>query len=333
MINNMKHELTNRPRTLRTSPALRSMVRETRISTDTLVYPFFVVEGENIKEEIKTMPGQYRWSIDRLPELFDDLKSSGVSSVLIFGIPDHKDEIGSSAWDENGIVQKALRYIKKEYPDMYCITDVCMCEYTSHGHCGILCGEYVDNDKTLEVLAKTALSHVKAGADMVAPSDMMDGRIAAIRQVLDENGYVNTPIMSYSVKYASAFYGPFRDAAGSAPSFGDRKSYQMDFHNSREAMIEAELDVMEGADILMVKPGMAYLDVLVKLKERFDKPVALYSVSGEYSMIKAAAQAGYIDEMKVVGESAICMFRAGTDILITYYAMEIAELITEGRIG
>ena len=325
--------MTDRPRRLRTSEAVRGMVRETRVSKDSLVYPFFVVEGNGIKEEIETMPGQYRYSIDRLPDLFDKLKESGVFKVLIFGVPDHKDEIGSSAWDEEGIVQRAVRYLKKEYPEFYIITDVCMCEYTSHGHCGILCGEYVDNDKTLEVLAKTALSHVKAGADMVAPSDMMDGRIAAIRQVLDENGYVNTPIMSYSVKYASAFYGPFRDAAGSAPSFGDRKSYQMDFHNSREAMLEAELDVMEGADILMVKPGMAYLDVLVKLKERFDKPVALYSVSGEYSMIKAAAQAGYIDEMKVVGESAICMFRAGTDILITYYAMEIAELITEGRIG
>ena len=325
--------MTDRPRRLRTSEAVRGMVRETRVSKDSLVYPFFVVEGNGIKEEIETMPGQYRYSIDRLPDLFDKLKESGVFKVLIFGVPDHKDEIGSSAWDEEGIVQRAVRYLKKEYPEFYIITDVCMCEYTSHGHCGILCGEYVDNDKTLEVLAKTALSHVKAGADMVAPSDMMDGRIASIRQILDENGYVNTPIMSYSVKYASAFYGPFRDAAGSAPSFGDRKSYQMDFHNSREAMIEAELDVMEGADILMVKPGMAYLDVLVKLKERFDKPVALYSVSGEYSMIKAAAQAGYIDEMKVVGESAICMFRAGTDILITYYAMEIAELITEGRIG
>ena len=325
--------MTDRPRRLRTSEALRGMVRETRVSKDSLVYPFFVVEGSGIKEEIETMPGQYRYSIDKLSELFDSLKESGVFKVLIFGVPDHKDEIGSSAWDEDGIVQRAVRYLKKDYPEFYIITDVCMCEYTSHGHCGILCGEYVDNDKTLEVLAKTALSHVKAGADMVAPSDMMDGRIAAIRQVLDENGYVNTPIMSYSVKYASAFYGPFRDAAGSAPSFGDRKSYQMDFHNSREAMIEAELDVMEGADILMVKPGMAYLDILVKLKERFDKPVALYSVSGEYSMIKAAAQAGYIDEMKVVGESAVCMFRAGADILITYYAMEIAELITEGRIG
>lgn len=325
--------LVKRPRRLRTTNTLRSMVRETRISADCLVYPFFVTEGENIKEEIPTMPGQYRWSIDRLKELFDYITKSGVKSVLIFGIPDKKDEIGSSAWDENGIVQKALRYIKENYPDIYCITDVCMCEYTSHGHCGILCGDYVDNDKTLEVLAKTALSHVKAGADMVAPSDMMDGRIKAIRNILDENGYVNTPIMAYSVKYSSAFYGPFRDAADSAPSFGDRKSYQMDFHNIREAIEEAELDVEEGADILMVKPGMAYLDVLKSVKDSFNKTVALYSVSGEYSMIKAGASLGYIDEMAIVGESAVCMFRAGADILITYYAMEIAKLIKEGRIG
>lgn len=329
----MKHELVNRPRRLRNGSAVRSMVRETRVSKDSLVYPFFVMEGENIKEEIDTMPGQFRYSIDMLPELFEKLKKSGVLKVLVFGIPGYKDEIGSSAWAEDGIVQRAIKFIKANYPEFYIITDVCMCEYTSHGHCGILCDHDVDNDKTLEVLAKTALSHVVAGADMVAPSDMMDGRIAAIRELLDEKGYTNTPIMSYSVKYASAFYGPFRDAAGSAPSFGDRKSYQMDFHNSREAITEAELDVEEGADILMVKPGMAYLDVLVKLRERFDKPIALYSVSGEYSMIKAAAAAGYIDEMRIVGESAICMFRAGADILITYYAMEIADLITEGRIG
>ncbi len=325
--------MTERPRRLRKNENLRSMVRETRVSADSLVYPFFVMEGENIKEEIPTMPGQFRYSIDRLPELFDALKASGVFRVLIFGIPGYKDEEGSSAWAEDGIVQRALKFLKEKYPEFYLITDVCMCEYTSHGHCGILCEHDVDNDKTLKVLARTALSHVKAGADMVAPSDMMDGRIAAIREILDENGYVNTPIMSYSVKYASSFYGPFRDAAGSAPSFGDRKSYQMDFHNVREALKEAALDEMEGADILMVKPGMAYLDILVKVKEMTDKPVALYSVSGEYSMIKAAAMAGYIDEMKVVGESAVCMFRAGADIIITYYAMEIADLIKQGRIG
>ena len=329
----MNYKLISRPRRLRTTPTLRAMVRETRISVDTLVYPFFVTEGKNIKEEIPTMPRQYRWSIDRLSELLTELIESSIKSVLIFGIPNKKDDIGSSAWDESGIVQKALRYIKEEFPDIYCITDVCMCEYTSHGHCGILCGDYVDNDKTLEVLAKTALSHVKAGADMVAPSDMMDGRIAAIRETLDNNGFVNTPIMSYSVKYSSAFYGPFRDAADSAPAFGDRKSYQMDFHNGREAVEEALLDVQEGADILMVKPGMAYLDVLKDIKDRFNKPVALYSVSGEYSMIKAGAKLGYIDEMSVVGESAVCMYRAGADILITYYAMEIAKLIKEGKIG
>ncbi len=328
----MKSEIIKRPRRLRTTDGLRKIVRETRISKDTLVYPFFVTEGFDIKEEISTMPGQYRWSIDRLYELFERLYESGVKTVLIFGIPDKKDEFGSGAWDENGIVQKALRYIKENYSDIYCVTDVCMCEYTSHGHCGILDGQYVDNDKTLEVLAKTALSHALAGADMVAPSDMMDGRIGAIRKVLDENGFINTPIMSYSVKYSSSFYGPFRDAADSAPSFGDRKSYQMDFHNSREAIVEAELDVNEGADILMVKPGMAYLDVLRQIKDKFNKPVALYSVSGEYSMIKAGARLGYIDEMAVVGESAVCMYRAGADILITYYAMEIAKLIQMGKI-
>lgn len=329
----MKRRISKRPRRLRTTQTVRAMVRETRISPDTLIYPFFVTEGNNIKEEISTMPGQYRWSIDRLDGLLDQVRDSGVKSVLIFGVPDKKDEIGSGAWDDNGIVQKALRYIKSNYSDIYCITDVCMCEYTSHGHCGILRGDYVDNDKTLEVLAKTALSHAKAGADMVAPSDMMDGRIAAIREALDENGFVNTPIMSYSVKYSSAFYGPFRDAANSAPAFGDRKSYQMDFHNRREAIEETELDIDEGADILMVKPGMAYLDVLRDVKEVCNKPVALYSVSGEYAMIKAGAKLGYIDEMSVVGESAVCMYRAGADILITYYAMEIAGLIKEGKIG
>ena len=329
----MSFELTQRPRRLRTTKTLRNMVRETRISKNSLIYPFFVTEGQNIKEEIPTMPNQFRWSIDRLGELFSELSESGVKSVLIFGIPDKKDECGSGAWDKDGIVQKALIYIKKEFPDFYCITDVCMCEYTSHGHCGILCGEYVDNDKSLEVIAKTALSHVQAGADMVAPSDMMDGRIAKIRQVLDENGFVNTPIMSYSVKYSSAFYGPFRDAADSAPSFGDRKSYQMDFHNSKEAIFEAELDVNEGADILMVKPAMAYLDILTKVKDKFNRPVALYSVSGEYSMIKAGAKLGYIDEMAIVAESTVCMFRAGADILITYYAKEIAKLIDDNIIG
>lgn len=309
------------------------MVRETRISADTLIYPMFVIEGTNIKEEIATMPGQYRWSIDRMDEILQELTDAGVKSILLFGIPKKKDEIGSSAWAEDGIVQQAIRHIKQQFPQLYVITDVCMCEYTSHGHCGILCGHSVDNDQTLEVLAKTALSHVQAGADMVAPSDMMDGRVGKIRSVLDENGFSNTPIMSYSVKYASAFYGPFRDAAGSAPAFGDRKGYQMDPHNLKEAIREAELDIQEGADILMVKPGMAYLDVLYALKERFPYPIATYSVSGEYAMIKAAAMAGYVEEAALVCESAVCMYRAGADLLITYFAKELAQWIKEGRIG
>ncbi len=325
--------LIRRPRRLRSNGVLRSMVRETRISADTLIYPVFVAEGENIKEEIPSMPEQYRWSIDKIDELLESVMKSGVKSILLFGIPAHKDETGSSAWAENGIVQQAVRYIKKNYPDIYIITDVCMCEYTSHGHCGILNGCYVDNDKTLEVLAKTALSHVKAGADMVAPSDMMDGRIGKIREVLDENGFVNIPIMSYSAKYSSAFYGPFRDAAGSAPSFGDRKTYQMDYHNAREAVVESELDICEGADILMVKPGMAYLDILKAMKEKFNVPVALYSVSGEYSMIKAGAKLGYINEEAIICESAVCMYRAGADLLISYFAREIAQYIKEGKIG
>lgn len=318
--------LINRPRRLRNGALLRSMVRETRISADTLIYPMFVQDGENIREEIPSMPGQYRWSLDRVDELLQQVTDSGVKSVLLFGIPAEKDEIGSSAWQPDGIVQRAVHHIKAAFPQLYVITDVCMCEYTSHGHCGILCGHDVDNDKTLEVLAKTALSHVQAGADMVAPSDMMDGRVARIRQVLDENGYVNTPIMSYSVKYASAFYGPFRDAAGSAPAFGDRKSYQMDPHNAREALLEAELDVQEGADILMVKPGMAYLDVLRSLKEKFHQPVALYSVSGEYAMIQAAAAAGYIDREAVICESAVCMYRA---ILLYHIFCQLASLFAK----
>lgn len=309
------------------------MVRETRVSVNSLIYPIFMAEGENIHEEILSVPGQYRWSIDRVDELLDSVVASGVRSILLFGIPANKDEIGSSAWDENGIIQKSVRYIKKKYPELYVITDVCMCEYTSHGHCGILNGTSVDNDKTLEVLAKTALSHARAGADMVAPSDMMDGRIGRIRDELDRNGYINIPIMSYSVKYASAFYGPFREAAGSAPSFGDRKGYQMDYHNIKEAIREAELDIEEGADILMVKPGMAYLDVLKSIKDRYELPVALYSVSGEYAMIKAASAAGYIDEASVVCETAACIFRAGADMVITYFALELAEYIREGRIG
>ena len=324
-----------RPRRLRNTEYLRKMVRETRVDESSLVYPLFVKEGTGVIEEISSMEGQFRYSVDKLPYILEDLTKAGVGSIMLFGIPDDdaKDEIGSAAFDENGIVQRALREAKQQFPDMYYITDVCMCEYTSHGHCGEICDHYVDNDKTLDLLAKTALSQVEAGADMVAPSDMMDGRVAAIRDMLDANGHVNTPIMSYAVKYASAFYGPFREAAGSAPSFGDRKTYQMDFHNRREGLKEAILDVEEGADIIMVKPAMSYLDIVREVKDATDIPMAAYSVSGEYSMVKAAGKAGFIDESKIVGEMAVSAYRAGTDIYITYFAKEIAKMIQEGIIG
>lgn len=326
-------EMIKRPRRLRENAVIRKMVRETRLDKSSLVYPIFVMEGEGITEEIPSMPGQYRYSIDTFIVKLKELLAHGVSSVMIFGIPDQKDEIGSGAYDSNGIVQRALRAAKKAVPDMYYITDVCMCEYTSHGHCGILNGNDVDNDPTLELLAKTALSHAEAGADMVAPSDMMDGRVLAIRRKLDENGYSRVPIMSYAVKYASAFYGPFRDAADSAPKFGDRKTYQMDFHNVREGIKEALTDVEEGADIVMVKPAMSFLDVLTKVHDVVNVPVACYSVSGEYAMVKAAAQNGWIDEDRIVGEMAVSAFRAGAQIYITYYAERIARLIDEGVIG
>ena len=326
-------ELLNRPRRLRTTPEIRSMVRESRLSPSSLIQPLFAIEGQNIKNEIPSLPGQYHWSPDRICEAVQECVDAGVDKVILFGLPAEKDEIGSGAWAENGIVQQAVRVIKKNFPNVTVITDVCMCEYTSHGHCGILCDHYVDNDKTLEVLAKTALSHAQAGADMVAPSDMMDGRVGAIRSILDDNGYINVPIMAYSAKYASAFYGPFRDAAGSAPSFGDRRSYQMDPHNVREAIYECELDVREGADLLMVKPALSYLDVIVKARQRFDLPIAAYSVSGEYAMIKATAAAGLIDEYRIMCESALSIYRAGADILITYYAKELAEAMRKGDIG
>lgn len=326
-------EMVKRPRRLRGSEVLRKMVRETRMDKSSLVYPIFVKEGRGIREEIPTMPGQYRYSVDTMEEKLEALADAGVGSVMFFGIPDHKDEVGSGAYDENGIVQKALRKAKEQFPDLYLITDVCMCEYTSHGHCGVLCGHDVDNDRTLDLLAKTALSHVEAGADMVAPSDMMDGRIRALRECLDTHHHYTTPIMSYAVKYASSFYGPFRDAAGSAPSFGDRKTYQMDYHNIREGIKEALLDEEEGADIIMVKPAMSFLDLVVKVKEAVHTPVAAYSVSGEYAMVKAAAKLGYVDEDKIVCEMAASAYRAGTDIYITYYAQELAKFMDEGRIG
>ena len=326
-------EMTIRPRRLRSCDNLRRMVRETRVSPDSLIYPLFLIEGENIKEPIESLDGQYRYSPDRVCEEIESCLAAGVKRVLLFGIPKHKDAVGSSAWDPNGVVQQGIRAIKAKYPEMYVITDVCMCEYTDHGHCGILCGHNVDNDKTLEVLAKTALSHVQAGADMVAPSDMMDGRIAAIRDILDDNGFANVPIMSYSAKYASAFYGPFRDAAGSAPAFGDRRGYQMDPHNRKEAMKECALDVEEGADILMVKPALSYLDIIRECSDAFDLPMAAYSVSGEYAMIKAAGKLGLIDEHRVRCESALSIYRAGADILITYFAKELAQAMREGELG
>ena len=324
---------TIRPRRLRTSAGLRKLVRETRISPESLIWPIFVAEGEGIYEEIPSLPGQYHYSPDQLYRMVERAHAHGVSRVILFGLPKDKDEIGSGAWAEDGIVQQGIRKIKELDPAMYVITDVCMCEYTSHGHCGILCGDYVDNDQTIARLAQIAVSHARAGADMVAPSDMMDGRVAAIRQALDENGFVNVPVMSYAAKYASYFYGPFRDAAGSAPSFGDRRSYQMDWHNSREAMRECALDVQEGADILMIKPAMSYLDLVYQCKQRFDLPVAAYAVSGAYAMIKAAAAAGLIDEYGVMCESAVSIYRAGADILITYYAPELADAIRKGDIG
>ncbi|OYO84475.1 delta-aminolevulinic acid dehydratase, partial [Lachnotalea glycerini] len=274
-----------------------------------------------------------RYSIDKLMYELQRVSDAGISSVMLFGIPSSKDEYASAAYADNGIIQKALRDAKKEFPNLYYVTDVCLCEYTSHGHCGILRDHYVDNDTTLELLAKTALSHVEAGADMVAPSDMMDGRVLAIRNRLDSKGYVETPIMSYAVKYASAFYGPFREAAGSAPAFGDRKSYQMDFHNKKEARKEALLDVEEGSDIIMVKPALSYLDIIHEIANTVDTPIAAYSVSGEYSMVKAAAQMGYIDEAAIVGEMAVSTFRAGANVYITYFAKELAQYINEGRIG
>lgn len=326
-------ELIKRPRRLRGSANLRKMVRETRMDKSSLIYPLFVMEGNGIQEEIPSMEGQYRYSLDRLPYKLEQLEKAGVNSIMLFGIPDHKDEVGSGAYAQDGIVQKALREAKSRFPEMYYVTDVCMCEYTSHGHCGVLCGHDVDNDKTLELLAKTALSHAQAGSDMIAPSDMMDGRVAAIRKELDLGGYTNIPIMSYAVKYASAFYGPFRDAAGSAPAFGDRKSYQMDYHNRREGMKEALTDIEEGADIIMIKPAMSYLDMVSEVYKATNVPIAAYSVSGEYAMVKAAAKMGWIDEDKIVCEMAASAYRAGVSIYLTYYAKELARFIDEGRIG
>ena len=323
-------ELIKRPRRLRGSANLRKMVRETRMDKSSLIYPLFVMEGNGIQEEIPSMEGQYRYSLDRLPYKLEQLEKAGVNSIMLFGIPDHKDEVGSGAYAQDGIVQKALREAKSRFPEMYYVTDVCMCEYTSHGHCGVLCGHDVDNDKTLELLAKTALSHAQAGSDMIAPSDMMDGRVAAIRKELDLGGYTNIPIMSYAVKYASAFYGPFRDAAGSAPAFGDRKSYQMDpASGTRQALAEIAMDVEEGADMVIVKPGLPYLDLVSAAYENTLVPVVAYNVSGEYAMVKAAAQNGWIDEKAIVMEMMLAFKRAGAKMVITYHAIDIGNWLKE----
>ena len=326
-------ELLQRSRRLRGTEALRKMVRETRADASSLIYPMFVCEGTGVKEEITSMPGQYRWSLDRFPEKLEELAAAGVTSYMLFGIPDVKDEVASSAYAEDGIVQRAVRLAKERYPELYCITDVCLCEYTSHGHCGMLNGHEVDNDPSVELLARTAVSHAAAGADMVAPSDMMDGRVLGIRQALDANGFHTTPIMAYSVKYASGFYGPFREAADSAPAFGDRRAYQMDVHNRREAVKKALQDIEQGADIVMVKPAMSFLDLVREVHDAVNVPVAAYSVSGEYAMVKAAAERGWIDEERIVGEMATSAYRAGAHIYLTYYAELVAKLIDEGVIG
>ena len=320
-----------RPRRLRESPLVRKMVRETALRTDDLVYPLFTLHGRGVREPIPSMPGQFRLSIDELLKECKDAASMGIPAVLLFGIPQEKDARGSEAYAEDGIIQQAVRAVKETIPDLLVITDVCLCEYTSHGHCGVVEDGRVRNDPTLELISRTALSHVEAGADMVAPSDMMDGRVAAIREVLDESGYQEAPIMAYSAKYASAFYGPFRDAAGSAPQFGDRRAYQMDPANAVEAMREVALDVDEGADIVMVKPALAYLDIISRVKTEFGLPVAAYSVSGEYAMIRAAGQLGWIDEERVMVEALTGIRRAGADIIITYFAKDLARLIEQGR--
>lgn len=314
-----------RPRRMRKSENMRAMIRETSLTVKDFVYPIFVVAGENVKEPIKSMPECFRLSVDNAVELAKKIAALGIPAVEIFGLPEYKDEIGSAAWDMKSPVQRAIAAIKKAEPQLIVVGDVCLCQYTNHGHCGCLKGDTVDNDATLPLLAKTAVSQAEAGADIVAPSDMMDGRVAAIRAALDEKNFADTAIMSYAVKYASAYYGPFRDAADSAPSFGDRKSYQMDPANAREAMKEAALDEREGADIIMVKPALAYLDIVRRVSKKTDLPVAVYNVSGEYAMVKAAAANGWIDEKRIVTENLVGMKRAGADIIITYHAIDAAK--------
>lgn len=322
-------DMIRRPRRLRNSQAIRDMIHEYDVELSDLIYPVFVVEGTAVKEEIPSMPGMYHYSLDTFKIHLKEIWDSGVRAVLFFGVPDHKDAVGSEAYNPEGIVQRAIRMTKESYPEIICIADICLCEYTDHGHCGLIHEGKVLNDETLELLSKAAVSCAAAGADIVAPSDMMDGRIGHMRRMLDANGFADVLIMAYSIKYASAFYGPFREAAHSAPSFGDRKSYQMDWRNKKDAIVEAELDMEEGADILMVKPGLAYLDILKTIADEFPLPVCTYSVSGEYSMMKAAALNGWIDEKRVVMESMTAMKRAGAKMIITYYALDIARWLKE----
>ena len=320
-----------RPRRMRISPAVRDMVRETTLSPKDFINPLFIVPGENVKEEIPSMPGVYHLSVDQALKVAREAWELGIPALEIFGLPEYKDADGSSAWDMTSPVQRAMMAIKKALPEMVIVGDVCLCQYTSHGHCGHLEGHYVDNDKTLKLLQKVAVSQAEAGADMVAPSDMMDGRVAAIREALDDHDFINVSIMSYAVKYASGYYGPFRDAADSAPQFGNRKQYQMDPGNAREALKEVELDLAEGADIIMVKPALAYLDIVHQVRETINRPVATYNVSGEYAMVKAAAQNGWIDEKRIVMETLLSMKRAGSDMIITYHALDAARWLQEGN--
>jgi len=317
-----------RLRRLRRTEPLRALVRENRVNITDLVYPMFVIEGKGIKQEIASMPGIFHFSPDQLPQEVEDIARLRIPAILLFGIPEQKDEVGSAAYHPEGVIQQAIRTIKHSVPELLVVTDVCLCEYTSHGHCGIVANGYVDNDQTLPLLARTALSHVEAGADIVAPSDMMDGRVKAIREALDKEGFQHIPILSYAAKYASAFYGPFREAAESAPQFGDRCSYQMDPPNLREALREVEQDISEGADIIMIKPALAYLDVIRRVRDTFHSPLAAYNVSGEYAMVKAAAQRGWLDEQRVVMEILTAIKRAGADIILTYHAKDVSEWLS-----
>lgn len=319
----------DRTRRLRQTVAMRDMVRENHVRVDELIYPLFVMEGENLAEPVQSMPGICQYSLDRMNEELDRVKEAGIPAILIFGIPAHKDEVGSGAYDEHGIVQEAIRRIKKDYPDLIVIADVCLCEYTSHGHCGLIRDGIILNDETLPLLAKSAVSYAEAGADIVAPSDMMDKRVGAIRKALDEAGFTYTPIMAYSAKFASGYYGPFRDAAHSAPGFGDRKTYQMDPANGQEALREVEEDLAEGADLIIAKPAMAYMDIIRAIHENYNVPIVAYNVSGEYAMVKAAAANGWIDEKKIVMENMIGMKRAGAKMIITYHALDVARWIRE----